>query len=453
VAIQGYDSQDFGKQLGQLVFPAQPIHSVEHLFGRQKELKRIEECLYAAGRHVFIYGDRGVGKSSLAATAANQYQSSDSEYIDVSCSPDATLSDVIANIAYQAISVSRLTKTTIKEKSGIKFKFLNLERVHDITLNDLHGEINSLLDAVEILREVSLIHSSSPIIVIDEFDRMESEDERALFADLLKHLGDKRIAIKFIFTGVASTIDALLGSHQSAIRQLETIELPKMSWDARWEIVSDAAKAFNLKVEEEVLIRIAAVSDGYPYYVHLITEKLLWHIFWLDSPVTLITKEHYHAAIKDAIQSISAELKRPYEMAISQRTGDFEEVLWSTADSEWLKRYMKDMYSSYEYIMDKHSNKPPMDNTKYGNRVRKLKTGSCGGILISDEHKQGMYTYKEKMLRGYVRMQAEAHGVELVGEQVNATSGQHSTVRASSGYHQSSVPKGVYFDRERNNGY
>ena len=87
-------------------------------------------------------------------------------------------------------------------------------------------------------------------------------------------------------------------------------------------------------------------------------------------------------------------------MAISQRAGDYEEVLWSTADSEWLKRYMKDMYSSYEYIMGKHSNKPPMDNTKYGNRVRKLKTGGCGGILISDEHKQGMYTYKEKMLRG-----------------------------------------------------
>ena len=122
MAIEGYDRQAFGRKLAKLVFPAQPIHSIEHLFGRENELRRIEEALYASGRHIFIYGDRGVGKSSLAATAANQYQSSDSEYIDVSCSPDATFSDVIANIAYQAISASRLSKKTIKEKAGANFK-------------------------------------------------------------------------------------------------------------------------------------------------------------------------------------------------------------------------------------------------------------------------------------------------------------------------------------------
>jgi hypothetical protein len=449
MAINGFDRHSFGKRLAQLVFPAQPIHSVEHLFGRSSELRRIEEALYAQGRHVFIYGDRGVGKSSLAATAANQYQSSDSEYIDVSCSPDATFSDVIANIAYQAISASRLNKTVIKEKAGLKFKFLNLEHAQDITLKNLHDEIKSLLDAVEILREVSLIHSETPVVVIDEFDRMELESERALFADLLKHLGDKRIAIKFIFTGVATTIDSLLGAHQSAIRQLETIELPKLSWNARWEIVTEAAKSFGLEVEESILIRIAAVSDGYPYYVHLITEKLMWHIFWLDDNPSVITKSHYHSAIKDAIQSISAELKRPYEKAISQRTGDYEEVLWSTADSEWLHRYVKDMYSSYDYIMSKFSDKKAMAYTKYGTRIRSLKNEACGQILVPDAKRKGMYSYREKMLRGYVRMQAEAHGFELIGEQVAAKATQHVTAKASSGYHQSSVPDGVYFDRER----
>ncbi|MBO9497248.1 ATP-binding protein [Thalassotalea sp. G20_0] len=449
MAIKGYDSSSFGKKLSKLVYPAQPIHSIEHLFGRATELRRIEEALYASGRHVFIYGDRGVGKSSLAATAANQYQSSDSEYIDVSCSPDATLADVIANIAYQAISASRLRNISIKDKSSIKFKFLNLEKAEDISLRDLHDEIKSLLDAVEILREVSLIHSDSPVVVIDEFDRMESESERALFADLLKHLGDKRIAIKFIFTGVASTIDALLGAHQSAIRQLETIELPKLSWDARWEIVTDAAKAFEIEVDKDILVRIAAVSDGYPYYVHLITEKLMWHLFWQEDDIVSVKKEHYHAAINDAILSISAELKRPYEKAISQRTGDYEQVLWSTADSEWLHRYVKDMYSSYEYIMQKFSNKEAMAQTKYRTRIRNLKNDSCGAVLAADPKNKGMYSYREKMLRGYVRMQAEAHGIELIGEQAQEKTVQHATVRASSGYYQPSVPQGVYFDRER----
>lgn len=449
MAIDGYDRHEFGKKLAQLVFPARPIHSIEHLFGREKELSRIEEALFASGRHVFIYGDRGVGKSSLAATAANQYQSSDSEYIDVSCSPDAKFSDVIANIAYQSISASRISKKSIKQKAGFSFKFLNLERANEITLRNLHDEIRSLIDAVEMLREVSIIHSETPVVVIDEFDRMGSEKERALFADLLKHLGDKRIEIKFIFTGVASTIDALLGAHESAIRQLETIELPKLSWDARWEIVTDAAQEFGIEVDRDILVRIAAVSDGYPYYVHLITEKLLWILFREEEVCSSVTKAHYHAAINEAINSISAELKKPYEKAIAQRSGDYEQVVWSTADSEWLHRYVKDMYSSYEYIMNQFTDKEALPPNKYGARIRSLKNEACGEILIPDPKKKGMYSYKEKMLRGYVRMQAEAHGIELIGEQSEAKPAQRSTVRASSGYFQSKVPSGVYFDRER----
>jgi hypothetical protein len=44
------------------------------------------------------YGDRGVSKSSLAATAAYQYQSSDNAPIVVGGSPDETFDSVIANI-------------------------------------------------------------------------------------------------------------------------------------------------------------------------------------------------------------------------------------------------------------------------------------------------------------------------------------------------------------------
>lgn len=103
MAIPGFDKYQFGQRLNEVLFASQPIQSVEYLFGRQQELDRIKKALFAAGRHIFIYGDRGVGKSSLAATAANQYQSVDAEYIDIGCSPDATLKSIVANIAYQAI--------------------------------------------------------------------------------------------------------------------------------------------------------------------------------------------------------------------------------------------------------------------------------------------------------------------------------------------------------------
>lgn len=47
------------------------------LQGRMPEIARIEKALFAVGRHIFINGDRGVGKSALAAAAASLSQSAD----------------------------------------------------------------------------------------------------------------------------------------------------------------------------------------------------------------------------------------------------------------------------------------------------------------------------------------------------------------------------------------
>jgi len=49
---------EFGTKLHELVSPAQPIQSIEHLVGRAEELDRIEKALFAPGRNVFIYGAR-----------------------------------------------------------------------------------------------------------------------------------------------------------------------------------------------------------------------------------------------------------------------------------------------------------------------------------------------------------------------------------------------------------
>jgi len=448
------DRHDFGQQLNQVVSPAQPIRSIEHLFGRQEELARIEKALYAAGRHIFVYGDRGVGKSSVAATAANQFQSSDARHIDSAGAPDATLKSIVSNIAYQALQTSRLRKTKESKNAAIDLRYLKVGMAQESAMNDLHAEIRSLPDAVEILREVSAIHSERPIVVVDEFDRIKEPNERHLFGDLIKHLGDKEVPIKFIFTGVAKSLDDILGAHQSAIRQLETIELPKLSWDARWDIVLAATRAFDLEIDREIYLRIAAVSDGYPYYVHLITEKLLWRVYEDLQRIRQVTWDHYYDALRDAIDSINAELRRPYEMAVNQRSEDYEEVLWSTGDSEYLHRYLKDMYSSYEYVMKHRTDRPQLDYEKYASRIRNLRHKSCGEILVSDSTKAGLYSYREKMLRGYVRMQAEAHGILLIGEQSSQTLRPKVHVRASAsrGYHGSSIPKGVHFGRKRRHG-
>lgn len=196
-------------------------------------------------------------------------------------------------------------------------------------------------------------------------------------------------------------------------------------------------------------MRIAAVSDGYPAYVHLITEKLLWRLWDAPGTVTNVDWEHYNGAIQDAIVSVNAELKRPYEQAVNQRTEDFEEVLWAAADSEYLDRDLRQIFSSYAYVMRQRPGRSAMDYKQFTAVLNKLKTKSCGEIIgASRFSRRGWVAYRESMLRGYARMRAEARNIRLVGEQEAPRQMMHTPGGAGRTFGPS-VPKGVHMGRIR----
>lgn len=443
MAIDGYAKDEFGEALGKILSASRPIQSFEHLKGREKELDTIDKSLYAPGRHVFIYGDRGVGKSSLGATAACLYQSAEASPIFVSGSPDDTFTTVIANIASQALQRSRTESVTSTKSHSIEWHGVKLSGGTERTGIDLASCIHSVGDAVELLKEIAEQHSEKPIIVLDEFDAISDANERNKFAALLKQMGDQSVKLKFIFTGVGRSLEDLLGAHHSAYRQLETVELPRLGWDARREIVQSAAEAFGLDINNDVNWRIAMVSDGYPYYIHSIMEKILWATFSCDESVDKIGWDLFNRGLNDAILSINAELKKPYEKAVLHREPEFEDIVWSTADHDDLLRSLAAMYESYKVIVSKRGDgRSLIDQSRYSTQIRKLKDPGYGSVMLPEDGRKGWYSFREKMLRGYVRMQAQANGVELTGERPTPKQTMHIG-NARSGYRGPSLPEGV----------
>jgi len=442
MAIEGYTEDEFGTKLGVLLSPSRPIHDVEHLKGRDKELDTIKKCLYAPGRHVFIYGDRGVGKSSLGQTAASQYQAIGTPPIFSSGSPDDTFNTIIGNIVSQFIGQSRLEFTNKSERHSVELNGMRFSELHEKGALDLAAAIKSVGDAVEILSQIAS-PSQKQSIVIDEFDTIADPAERNKFAALLKQLGDRSINLKFIFTGIGRSLDELLGAHQSAYRQLETIELLRLGWDARRDIVKSAVAAFGMGLNDDVNWRIAMVSDGYPYYIHLITEKILWAAYSSHESVEEIGWDLFNHGLADAIMSTTAELRRPYEKAILHHSEEFEDIVWATADHDDLLRSTTDIYESYKVIVNKRRDgRTLIDRNRFTAQIRKLKTAPYGGVLHQEEGRPGWYSYKEKMLRGFARMQAQASGIELTGERPAPRQLMHmGNVRV--GYHGSTIPEGV----------
>lgn len=130
------------------------------------------------------------------------------------------------------------------------------------------------------------------------------------------------------------------------------------------------------------------------------------------------------------------------------RNPDYEAVVWATADGEDLQRDSGSMYASYEMVCMKRREETVLNRQKFGERLRQLRSTAYGSILKSMEKRPGWFTYTEKMLRGYVRMQAEANGVELSGERAAPRQKIHVPTNARSGYRGSSVPRGVRFRAE-----
>jgi hypothetical protein len=155
------------------------------------------------------------------------------------------------------------------------------------------------------------------------------------------------------------------------------------------------------------------ISDGFPHYVHLITEKLLWEAFQDEQLVATTKPKHYSAAVTAAVLDIEPHLKSMYEKATQKYTADYETVLWAVADHHELKRRSADVYASYTRIM--HSmGEDPLPRDTFNQRMNSLKKANHGSMLIAN--RQGWYEFKEAVVRGYVRLRAEHRGVELGNE-------------------------------------
>jgi len=422
--IGSLTQEEFARILHAHLRPSSPIQSEEHLYGREAQIQRINEALYAPGRTIFIYGDRGVGKTSLAQTVAFAHQSPRHDPIIKACSSRTTFGSLILNIAdeLQGIEIqARASDTTAKLgyklPKGLGGAELELKRAkHKVESPD--AAAIDLNDAVALLAHASAARQGDTVVVVDEFDQISKDSERANFADFIKQLGDQQLGVRFIFCGVAASLEKLLGAHKSCYRYIEGVEVAQLSWDARQAIIDGAANALQVAVGKHPRYRIAAISDGFPHYVHLVSEKLFWAMFRDPHVRPEPTQEHYHEAVNAAVLSIEQHLKAAYDAATMKATSDFEDVLWAFADHPELIRSIDSVYESYLEIMRK-LNEQPIDRNAFVGHLQALKSPSCGSILASN--RRTFYHFRENILRGYVRLRAEDKGLELARDYYSAS--------------------------------
>lgn len=424
MAIGTLDESEFVRILQQHLRPSSPVDSYEHLYGRERQLEQLKQAMYSPGRHAFIYGDRGVGKTSLAKTAAYRQHPADGEPVFVACGLDTTFKTLVSEIVAQLRTRRGVSEKKETTKTTIGIKNMGVERTSERT-RDVAPVVSDINSATEALKSLTAGWSGRAVVVIDEFDQLKSQDDQRQFAEFIKQLGDHAVNLAILFCGIGKSLDDLLASHGSSYRYLEGIELPRLNVSGRWEIIDRSSEALGIHVDADSRFRIQAISDGFPHYVHLVCEKLYWHLFQREEVVTEATPEDYMEAVRVACSSIESHLRQAYDRATMKDNDVYEEVLWALADHYELLRNVDAIFRSYLRIMETR-NSQPLDRKQFVSRLNNLKSARHGAILGSN--RRSWYEFSENMVRGYVRLRAEDQGVRLALEHEPSAEIQQQTV-------------------------
>ncbi|MET9953199.1 AAA family ATPase [Streptomyces sp. NPDC006339] len=291
-------------KLAQVFTPSAPVASRSFFAGRVEQILEVTTAIAQPGRHVMLYGERGVGKTSLANILQEILEPVSPDFgnaVRINCSTQDTF---------------RTVWVKVLEAAG-----------QDVPDSWDHGTPDP--DSVR----VQLQRFPKPIVVIlDEYDRVEDDESLSLMADLIKSLSDHLVPTKLVVVGVADSIDQLFGEHQSIQRAVQEVRMPRMSQPELADIVDTGLKAVGMEIEDVARQRISRLSEGFPHYVHLLSLYAGQNAVADDR--LIVTKGDVSAAINQAIEKHS--LVREYQMAIqSPRPGTlFSRVLAACALAE-----------------------------------------------------------------------------------------------------------------------
>lgn len=315
---QAIDWQVKAFEVGKVFTPTSPINAADLFAGRAEQLRQIVDVINQVGQHGILFGERGVGKTSLANVFPTYLTGGRILAPRINC--DAT--DTFDSVWRKALEQAELTR----QKPGMGFTSNpNSEAINAVEL--LGGAATP--DSVRRCLTVLSAHFT-PIFVIDEFDRLNAEARRS-FADTIKGLSDHSVQGTLLLVGVADSVDQLLTEHQSVQRALAQVRMPRMSTPELSAVIEKGMEKLDMTMRPAAKARIVKLSQGLPHYVHLLS--LVATRAALDRQSLEVEPDDVAQALDRALKGTQQSTLSSYETAVRSARKDnlFSRVLLSCA--------------------------------------------------------------------------------------------------------------------------
>jgi len=354
------------------------------------------------GQHAIIWGTRGVGKTSLAkvmGTVLGRTDSTTSTFY--TCNKNDTFDSIWRSIL-EDISLNFDMLPPGFNSQIVEGNVSSLDLIGRFLTNP-DGTVRSLTpdDVRRALMQSS--GETSRLIIIDEFDRVESEETRQLIADTVKTLSDQGVNATLFLVGVADSVDQLIEQHPSIQRCLAQVHMPPMSIDELAEIIERGMKIAELNFEEEFRGDVVRLAHGLPNYVHMLGMSAARAT--VEDNRDTVLRTDLKAAIVKSVELVDESITSAYHKATdSNRDTLYRAVLLACALA---RRDQRDTFSAMDVrdqlvtVTGKYRDIPA-----FAQHLKDFSgTGDRGGILDrTGSQRNFRYRFRDPLLPPYVLM-------------------------------------------------
>ena len=311
-------------EAGNVFTPGSPVNTRDLFAGRTDQLREIMGAISQRGYHAVLYGERGVGKTSLSNML-------------VALLSTQQLPHLVARVNCDAGD----TFTSIWRKAMRDISFTNPQRgigfnpTDTVTQIPVSSTLPEIIQPDDIRRTLSdLSRHAKVLVVLDEYDRILDRQVATLVSDTVKALSDFGIDATILIIGVADTIDDLIEGHQSIERALVQIPMPRMSDDEIGLIFENGLAKLGMQMDGSAKTHLVNLTQGLPYVAHLLglhTSRVA-----LGQQSRTVVRSHADAGIQQALEQWQQSIRTAYLDAVRspQPINLFREVLLACALAE-----------------------------------------------------------------------------------------------------------------------
>lgn len=297
-------------EANELFTPSAPIAIADLFAGRQSHIGRLVDVVSERGRHAIIYGEPGVGKTSIAQVL---------RYVI----PVRTSSiRYVRKAAFSSDDFSSLWLSVFRELS-----FIHEGKQHVVSELYQNG-----ITPADVVRELSMFSENDiPIIVIDEYNLVSDSSTSKLMAETIKAVSDAGLKATIVIVGISDNVSDLVAGHESIGRCSEEILMPRMTNDEMRDVIEGRIRRLGMNIEADAKWKIINLSKGLPAFAHGLGKAAVSAA--IANRRKTIREADVDAAIDDILNSSWNTLRTEYEVAThsNQEKARYKQILTACA--------------------------------------------------------------------------------------------------------------------------